>query len=871
MTFASREAGSGHAPRLVVTTAVTPPTNVSAPGISGTPQQGGQLSATTGSWTGTDPISYAYQWQTCGPDGATCADIAGATTSVYTPSAADVGNRLRVTVTATNDAGTGSATSDSTAPVAPPPDTTPPSAPTDLSTVADESTIALVWTASTDDTAVAGYTLYLNGNQVTTAAASPYTFDNLTCDTSYTVGVDAYDSAGNHSTISTTSVQTAACPTTTTTTTSTSTTTESTTTGSTTTTTTTTDTEPPSQPSGLQVTAADQSSVSLVWTASTDDVGVAGYTVFVDGKQVGTAGQTSYSFANLGCDHSYTLGVDAYDAAGNHSGVATITAATAACPDTTPPTEPSNLLVTAADQTSITLTWSSSTDDTGVAGYTLYRDGNRLGTMTGTTHRFGNLSCNHSYTLGVDAYDAAHNHSTTATITAATSSCPDTTAPSPPSALQVTASDASSLSLSWTASTDDVGVAGYTLYLDGSVLTTTQQTTYAFANLNCDQSYTLGVDAYDAAGNHSTVATITSATSACADTTAPSPPSTLQVTAADQTSLTLDWNASTDDVGVSGYTLYLNGSKVGTSGQTSHRFANLTCDQTYTLGVDAFDAAGNHSTLVTTTAATAACSMSSGPCGGAGSAPGTYDHVVWVIFENHAYSQVIGSASAPYINKVAGECGLATNFFAESHPSLPNYLAMTSGSPQGVTDDGSPSSHPIGAASIFSQVGSWRALQESMPSNCDLGNSGQYYVKHNPAAYYTGVRSACGSLDVPLGSTPDISSKFTFVTPNICNDMHDCSVATGDKWLSGFLPKLLGSSEYAGGRTAIFVTWDEDDGGSSNHIATLVIAPSVPAGTQVSTRFNHYSMLRTTEEMLGINTYLGGAASATSMRSGFHF
>jgi phosphatidylinositol-3-phosphatase len=223
------------------------------------------------------------------------------------------------------------------------------------------------------------------------------------------------------------------------------------------------------------------------------------------------------------------------------------------------------------------------------------------------------------------------------------------------------------------------------------------------------------------------------------------------------------------------------------------------------------------------------------------------------------------------MNQMAKECGLATSFYAETHPSLPNYLAMTSGSPQGVTDDGSPSQHPIGTASIFSQVGSWRALQESMPSNCYLGNSGSYYVKHNPAAYYTGIRTACQSLDLPLASTPDVSSRFTFVTPNICNDMHDCSVATGDKWLSTFLPKILSSSEYAGGKTAIFVTWDEDDSSASNHIPTFVIAPSVTPGTQISTKFNHYSMLRTTEEMLGINTYLGGAASAASMRSAFHF
>jgi phosphatidylinositol-3-phosphatase len=243
---------------------------------------------------------------------------------------------------------------------------------------------------------------------------------------------------------------------------------------------------------------------------------------------------------------------------------------------------------------------------------------------------------------------------------------------------------------------------------------------------------------------------------------------------------------------------------------------------------------------------------------------------VWVVFENHSYSEVVGSSSAPYINELAGECGSATGMHAESHPSLPNYIAMTSGSTQGVTDDSGPASHLLSVPSIFSQTGAGgRSLEESMPSNCALTDSGDYVVHHNPAAYYTNTATACLAQDVPLGSTPDISSQFTFITPNICDDMHDCSVATGEAWLSTELPKILNSSTYSSGSTAVFLTWDEDDGTAGNHVPTLVIAPSVAPGTASSTSFNHYSMLRTTEEMLGISTFLGGAASATSMRDAF--
>ena len=259
-------------------------------------------------------------------------------------------------------------------------------------------------------------------------------------------------------------------------------------------------------------------------------------------------------------------------------------------------------------------------------------------------------------------------------------------------------------------------------------------------------------------------------------------------------------------------------------------------------------------------------------CGTAATPPGTYEHVVWIVMENHAYSQIVGSPSAPYLNRLARSCGLATRFSAETHPSLPNYIAMTSGSPQGIADDDGPSAHRLTAASIFSQLGpgGWRALQESMPSACGLDNAGRYAVRHNPAAYYTNLRGACLTNDVPLTGTPDLAARFTFVTPNVCHDMHDCSVATGDAWLKGFLPKVLGSPEYRAGKTAVFVTWDEDDHSSSNHVATLVLAPSVKPGTKSGAAFDHYSMLRTTEQLLGLKTFLGRAATAKSMRGAFN-
>jgi phosphatidylinositol-3-phosphatase len=257
------------------------------------------------------------------------------------------------------------------------------------------------------------------------------------------------------------------------------------------------------------------------------------------------------------------------------------------------------------------------------------------------------------------------------------------------------------------------------------------------------------------------------------------------------------------------------------------------------------------------------------PCATTTTVP-SWSHVVWVVFENKRYSQIIGTSTASYFNSLASKCGLATNFKAESHPSLPNYIAMTSGGTQGITDDKDPSAHKLTVPSIFSQLGTgWKSLEEAMPSNCYQGNSGNYAVRHNPAVYFTNVRTQCNSQDVPLGSTPNISARFTFVTPNLCNDMHDCSVSIGDKWLSTFMPKILNSSTYAAGHTAVIVTFDEDDYSSTNQVATIVVSPSTPKGIRSGTAFTHYSLLKTTEQMLGLSQ-IGNAAGAASMRSAFH-
>ena len=250
--------------------------------------------------------------------------------------------------------------------------------------------------------------------------------------------------------------------------------------------------------------------------------------------------------------------------------------------------------------------------------------------------------------------------------------------------------------------------------------------------------------------------------------------------------------------------------------------------------------------------------------------------------ENHSYGQVIGSSAAPYENSLARACGLATNYHGVTHPSLPNYMAATGGTTAGITTDCSPSSScESRGPSIFGEIASsgrqWRSYEESMPSNCDLRSAGEYAVKHNPAPYYTAIRSQCRSWDEPFGTTSsgrflsDLAAghlpAFSFVTPNLCHDTHNCSVATGDAWLKAVVSRIVASTTYRAGRTSVMIVWDEGFG-STNQVPAVIVAPSIRPGTRSATRFNHYSLLRTTEEMF-VLARIGFARSAASMRTSF--
>jgi len=171
-----------------------------------------------------------------------------------------------------------------------------------------------------------------------------------------------------------------------------------------------------------------------------------------------------------------------------------------------------------------------------------------------------------------------------------------------------------------------------------------------------------------------------------------------------------------------------------------------------------------------------------------------------------------------------------------------------------------------------------------MPSNCDKSDSGSYAVRHNPPPYYTTL-SGCSTNDVPYTQlSTDLANNtlpaFSFITPNVISDMHDGTVAQGDSWLSTNLAAIFNSTAYQSGTTAVFLTWDEGEGGSSNdcatnttdigcHVVTIVASPSTVAGTTSATLFNHYSLLGTAEQLLGLPA-LGNASSFPTMTSTFN-
>jgi hypothetical protein len=278
-------------------------------------------------------------------------------------------------------------------------------------------------------------------------------------------------------------------------------------------------------------------------------------------------------------------------------------------------------------------------------------------------------------------------------------------------------------------------------------------------------------------------------------------------------------------------------------------------------------------------------------CGCGASAPGrplalpapahlpapTSSHIVVIVMENHEFSDIVGSRDAPFINSLTRSGALATAAHGVAHPSLPNYLALTGGSTFGITSDCTDCS--VGASSIVDQLASmrltWKTYMEDLPRPCFIGaNAGGYAKKHDPFVYYRDLvrdPARCSNVvaltqlqaDERRGTLPT----FIWITPNLCHDMHDCSPATGDRFLAGLVPPLLRS---LGANGLLFLTWDEgttDQGccglASGGHVTTIVAGPGARRGARVSKPVDHYSVLQTIEDALNLPRLRGAACACT--------
>jgi phospholipase C len=272
-----------------------------------------------------------------------------------------------------------------------------------------------------------------------------------------------------------------------------------------------------------------------------------------------------------------------------------------------------------------------------------------------------------------------------------------------------------------------------------------------------------------------------------------------------------------------------------------------------------------------------------GPTGTAGTGVPSFRHIVIILMENEEYSSVVGSSAAPYITGLAQQYAQASRFYGTSHPSLPNYLELLGGSTFGITSDCTDCF--INAANLVDQLEAahktWKAYMEDMPSPCYVGDSGAYAQKHNPFIYFDDIRTdptRCANVvpftqfsrDLAANALPD----FVWITPNLCHDMHDCSVSTGDTWLHSVLPALLQSSAWAG--SALFVVWDE---GSTNagccqlahggHIPALLISPLGKTGYTSSVNYDHAALLRTIEAAWKLGTLRESGCICTAVMSDF--
>lgn len=269
------------------------------------------------------------------------------------------------------------------------------------------------------------------------------------------------------------------------------------------------------------------------------------------------------------------------------------------------------------------------------------------------------------------------------------------------------------------------------------------------------------------------------------------------------------------------------------------------------------------------------------------SAPGStssgippFEHIYVIVMENKEYGSVIGRTDAPFINDLAAQYVLATNYTAVSHPSEPNYLALFSGSTQGVADDGI---HNLPGENLADQIEAagktWRVFAENDRTDCFKGlvavngedGQGTYARKHNPAISFTNISGSparCANI-TDLHHFDPAAANYELIVPNLCHDMHDCSVALGDSFLKDLVSRILSRQEWQESGL-LFIVWDEGTSGvgGGGHVPLLAVSNLARKGFRYGAPANHYSLLRTIEDAWGMPC-LNLACNAKNLRDMF--
>ena len=259
----------------------------------------------------------------------------------------------------------------------------------------------------------------------------------------------------------------------------------------------------------------------------------------------------------------------------------------------------------------------------------------------------------------------------------------------------------------------------------------------------------------------------------------------------------------------------------------------------------------------------------------------TFSHVILVVEENHSYSEVIGNASMPYLNSLASQYGLATQYFANAHPSIPNYLMLTTGQMETIDDQFSGKISDDNVVRELVKSGkSWKAYEESIPSAGYLAaDSGLYKRAHDPFSYLSDIQNDSSqaanivpftqfAADLANGALP----QYSFIAPNLEDDAHDGTLATADSWLQSNIAPLLANSDFQSNGLLI-ITFDEGNQADFDHgggqVATLIISAQAKRGFRSTNVYQHQSILRLILASSGVDTFPGMAATAPDMTEFF--